>query len=61
MSSSTGGSFSGGECADGVALKEASGVAISLDGRNVYVASFFSSAVAAFARDRKRHFLAVAH
>ena len=41
----------GGECADGKALDSAGAVAVSPDGRNVYVASFLSDAVAAFDRD----------
>jgi DNA-binding beta-propeller fold protein YncE len=41
----------GGACADGVGLNGANSVAASPDGRNVYVASFLSSAVAVFARD----------
>ena len=40
-------------CADGRALFGASGVAVSRDGRNVYVASPSSDAVAVFARDRR--------
>ena len=43
---------SGGDCTDGVALDGANGIAISGDGRHVYVASIESSAVAVFARDR---------
>jgi 6-phosphogluconolactonase (cycloisomerase 2 family) len=46
-------SGTGGSCADGVALREPRGVAVSRDGRNVYVASNDSSAVAVFARDRR--------
>ncbi|MGH6913248.1 MAG: hypothetical protein ACREH3_06030, partial [Geminicoccales bacterium] len=49
----------GGACADGVTLAGARQVAISRDGRNAYVTSFRSNAVAVFARDRKGHFLAV--
>jgi DNA-binding beta-propeller fold protein YncE len=45
-------------CADGVALDTPLGATVSRDGRNVYVASFESSAVAVFARDRKGHLLA---
>jgi Ca2+-binding RTX toxin-like protein len=45
--SETGG---GGECADGKALGTASSVAVSPDGRSVYVGSPGSSAVAVFAR-----------
>lgn len=41
----------GGTCADGVALDAPSAVTVSRDGRNVYVASLMSSALAAFARD----------
>ena len=44
---------SGGECADGKALVGANSVAISQDGRNVYVASRGSNAIAVFARDSK--------
>lgn len=40
-----------GECADGKALDDASSAAVSPDGRNVYVASQISDAVAAFSRD----------
>jgi DNA-binding beta-propeller fold protein YncE len=43
----------GGACADGVALDDPRAVAVSRDGRHVYAASVFSSAVAVFARDRK--------
>jgi DNA-binding beta-propeller fold protein YncE len=39
-----------GPCADGHALKDASGVAVSADGKSVYVASFNSYAVARFNR-----------
>jgi 6-phosphogluconolactonase (cycloisomerase 2 family) len=42
---------SGGACADGVGLDEAFGLAISPDGRHVYVAAYGSNAVAVFARD----------
>jgi DNA-binding beta-propeller fold protein YncE len=42
----------GGICTDGVGLGGAVGVAVSPDGRNVYVASFAGNAVAVFARDR---------
>jgi DNA-binding beta-propeller fold protein YncE len=41
----------GGACADGVGLIVADSVAVSRDGRNVYVASE-GNAVAVFARDR---------
>jgi 6-phosphogluconolactonase (cycloisomerase 2 family) len=41
----------GGACADGRALEGARGVALSPDGKSVYVASFFSDAVAIFSRD----------
>jgi DNA-binding beta-propeller fold protein YncE len=44
---------SGGACADGNALAGAQGVAVRSDGKNVYVASVWSSAVAVFARDKK--------
>jgi DNA-binding beta-propeller fold protein YncE len=40
----------GGVCADGLALKSASGVTVSPDGKNVYVASNISNAVAVFDR-----------
>ncbi len=40
-----------GECGPGNALKEATGVAVSPDGKNVYVASYFSDALAIFDRD----------
>jgi DNA-binding beta-propeller fold protein YncE len=40
-----------GRCGHGNALKEATGVVVSPDGRNVYVASFDSNAVATFDRD----------
>ena len=43
----------GGDCADGVALDCPQGVAVSPDGRNVYVASSSAHAVAVFARDRR--------
>ena len=43
----------GGLCADGQALLGAFAVAVSSDGKNVYVASRDSNAVAAFARDAK--------
>jgi DNA-binding beta-propeller fold protein YncE len=48
---------SAGLCADGVALDQAQGVAVSPDGRHVYVASFLSEAVAVFARDRQTNAL----
>jgi 6-phosphogluconolactonase (cycloisomerase 2 family) len=41
----------GGACADGTALDGARGVAVSPDGKSVYVAAFFSDAVATFSRD----------
>jgi DNA-binding beta-propeller fold protein YncE len=41
----------GGECADGKALAGAIGVAVSADGKNVYVASAVSDAIAVFGRD----------
>ena len=40
-----------GACADGTALDGARGVAVSPDGTSVYVAAFFSDAIAVFARD----------
>jgi DNA-binding beta-propeller fold protein YncE len=40
----------GGACQDGRALLDPNGIAVSADGKNVYVASFFSSAVAVFSR-----------
>jgi DNA-binding beta-propeller fold protein YncE len=43
----------GGDCVDGVALNTVFSVAVSADGRNVYAASYFSNAVAVFARDRR--------
>ncbi len=46
-------SGSGGECADGKALDAPFGVAVSRDGRNVYVASSASSGLAAFSRDKR--------
>ncbi|MEJ7656710.1 MAG: hypothetical protein WKF33_06755 [Thermoleophilaceae bacterium] len=45
-------SGSGGQCEDGKALRGAASVTVSPDGRNAYVASLVSDAVAAFARDR---------
>jgi DNA-binding beta-propeller fold protein YncE len=42
---------SGDQCIDGFALNNAAAVAVSPDGRNVYVASFSSDAVAVFDRD----------
>jgi DNA-binding beta-propeller fold protein YncE len=51
--SETGSSFPGGPpgaCAVGKALDGGAGVAVSADGKSVYVASFLSDAVAAFAR-----------
>ena len=42
---------SNGACVDGTALDGARGVAISPDGASVYVAAFFSDAVAVFSRD----------
>jgi DNA-binding beta-propeller fold protein YncE len=41
----------GGACADGKALDNAGAVAVSPDGRNVYVAAFLSDAIAVFDRD----------
>jgi DNA-binding beta-propeller fold protein YncE len=43
----------GGLCTDGAGLMGASGVAVSKDGRNVYVAAAASDAVAVFARTKK--------
>lgn len=43
-----------GACADGTALNGAASVAVSRDGKHVYVASFDSDAVAAFARAKLR-------
>ena len=42
----------GGSCADGQALDRPRSVAVSPDGRNVYVAAETSDAVAAFSRDQ---------
>ena len=42
---------SNGACVDGTALDGARGVAISPDGTSVYIAAFFSDAVAIFSRD----------
>jgi sugar lactone lactonase YvrE len=42
---------SGGHCRDGVALAGARSVAVSPDGKHLYVASFQPGAFAAFARD----------
>ena len=42
---------SSGACADGTALDGPRAVSVSPDGKNVYVASFWSSAVSIFARD----------
>jgi DNA-binding beta-propeller fold protein YncE len=41
----------GGTCVDGIALRGAISVVVSPDGKNVYVASVLSNAVAAFQRD----------
>jgi DNA-binding beta-propeller fold protein YncE len=41
----------GAPCADGSALQGAVGIAVSPDGKSVYVASIFSNAVAVFTRD----------
>jgi 6-phosphogluconolactonase (cycloisomerase 2 family) len=41
----------GGACADGTALDGARGVAVSPDGKSIYVAAFFSDAIATFSRD----------
>jgi DNA-binding beta-propeller fold protein YncE len=46
-------SGSGGTCVQGRALLGARAVAVSRDGRNVYVASEYDNGVAVFARDRK--------
>jgi DNA-binding beta-propeller fold protein YncE len=43
-------SCSGGICADGKALGLPDGVTVSPDANSVYAASFFSNAVAVFAR-----------
>jgi DNA-binding beta-propeller fold protein YncE len=50
-SSCTSETGTGGTCLDGVALSGVTAVAASPDGTSVYVASLFSHAVAAFARD----------
>jgi DNA-binding beta-propeller fold protein YncE len=42
-----------GECQDGKALLAPHGIAISPDGSDVYVASFFSSAVSSFTREQE--------
>jgi DNA-binding beta-propeller fold protein YncE len=42
----------GGKCADGVGLAIPEAVAVSPDGRNVYVAGFTESTIAIFARDQ---------
>lgn len=42
------------DCVTGRALREASSIALSPDGRNAYVASFRSNAVAVFARNPQR-------
>jgi DNA-binding beta-propeller fold protein YncE len=42
------GSF--GSCVDGKALQDPNGLVVSPNGKNLYVASFFSDAVAIFAR-----------
>jgi hypothetical protein len=42
----------GGDCADGRALDAARSVAVSPDGKHVYVASANSSAVVVFAREK---------
>jgi DNA-binding beta-propeller fold protein YncE len=44
---------SGGQCANGVALEGAEAVAVSRDGRNVYVAATASDALTVFSRDQK--------
>ena len=43
---------SGGDCVDGKALDGANSVAVSPDGKHLYVASAFSDAVAIFARNK---------
>jgi 6-phosphogluconolactonase (cycloisomerase 2 family) len=43
-----------GECTDGKGLASATSVAVSKDGKHVYVASFGSHAVAIFARQKKK-------
>jgi len=50
-SSCTSETGSGGTCVDGVALSGATAVAVSPDGASMYVASLYSHAVAAFARN----------
>ena len=47
----------GGQCAEGHALREARALAISPDGKHVYVASEASNAVAAFARNKTKGYL----
>ncbi|MDG2304233.1 MAG: beta-propeller fold lactonase family protein [Candidatus Binatia bacterium] len=49
---------SGGECADGTNLTGALSVVLSRDGKNAYVASNVSDAVAIFSRDKKTGVLA---
>ncbi len=51
-------SGSGGDCADGKALVGAWAVTVSPDGKHIYVASFVSTAVAVFARDKNTGALA---
>jgi 6-phosphogluconolactonase (cycloisomerase 2 family) len=43
---------SGGQCVDGAGLSSPRGVAISPDGRNVYVAGYSQSSIAVFSRDQ---------
>jgi DNA-binding beta-propeller fold protein YncE len=43
---------SGGQCADGAGLASPRGIAISPDGRNVYVGGYFQSSIAIFSRDQ---------
>jgi 6-phosphogluconolactonase (cycloisomerase 2 family) len=43
-----------GGCADGTALVHPIFLAVTPDGKNVYVASYFSNAIAVFSRDRKK-------
>ena len=44
---------SDGQCADGTGLDGARGIALTPDGRNLYVASVFGNSVAAFSRNRQ--------
>ncbi|MCC6764318.1 MAG: beta-propeller fold lactonase family protein [Deltaproteobacteria bacterium] len=43
----------GGVCADGIALDDPIAVAVSRDGKHVYVASFFGDSIAVFGRNKK--------